>query len=378
MMYVSIIPYVLLSLRKREMTIHVYSRLTPARNALNILPSYTDYFSLTTTTLALNTSAVWLGGCLAGMFFGLVTDYLGRKNAMLIAALLTIFAAILQAASQNVPMFVISRILIGLGMNGSATAGPVYIAETLKPQWRGWGLGLFFDFYYIGGLISAGVTYGTARMQSTWAWRLPSALQGLFSILCIVILPFIPESPRWLIHKGRNEEAMEAIALACADGNKDDPIVQVQYQEIIDTLAWEKEQGETLSLLQTVKTPSARKRMMLSLSVAVFTMLSGNNIISYYLGTMLTNAGITDSTTQLEIVSLFWRVEGRIALTFGQNIILNAWCLVICLFGTSLLDILGRKSLALWSTGLLTIFIFMIGGLTAGTNALPNLLSISG
>merc|ERR1711939_1250936 len=108
------------------------------------------------------------------------------------------------------------------------------------------------------------------------------------------------------------------------------------YQEIIDTLAWEKEQGETLSLLQTVKTPSARKRMMLSLSVAVFTMLSGNNIISYYLGTMLTNAGITDSTTQLEI-----------------NIILNAWCLVICLFGTSLLDILGRKSLALWSTGLL-------------------------
>ncbi|KAH6698361.1 MFS sugar transporter-like protein [Leptodontidium sp. MPI-SDFR-AT-0119] len=330
-------------------------------NALNILPSYTDYFSLNTTTLALNTSAVWLGGCLAGMFFGLITDYLGRKNAMLIAALITIFAAILQAASQNVPMFVISRILIGLGMNGSATAGPVYIAETLKPQWRGWGLGLFFDFYYIGGLISAGVTYGTARMQSTWAWRLPSALQGLFSVLCIVVLPFIPESPRWLIHKGRNEEAIEAIALACADGNKDDPIVQVQYREIIDTLAWEKEQGETLSLLQTVKTPGARKRMMLSLSVAVFTMLSGNNIISYYLGTMLTNAGITDSTTQLEI-----------------NIILNAWCLVICLFGTSLLDILGRKSLAAWSTGLLTIFIFMIGGLTAAYGTSTNTAGIYG
>ncbi len=274
-------------------------------NALNILPSYTDYFSLTTTTLALNTSSVWLGGAIAGMFFGFVTDALGRKKAMLLAALITIFGAILQAAAQNIAMFVVARIFIGIGMNGSATAGPVYIAETLKPSWRAWGLGLFFDFYYIGGLISAGVTYGTARMASTWAWRLPSALQGLFSILCIVILPFIPESPRWLIHKGRNEEALSAIALACSNGDRDSPLVLTQYKEIIDTLQWEKEQGETLSIKETVKTPSARKRMLLSLSVAVFTMLSGNNIISYYLGTMLTNAGITDSTTQLEIVSSY-------------------------------------------------------------------------
>jgi len=110
-----------------------------------------------------------------------------------------------------------------------------------------------------------------------------------------------------------------------------------------------------------VKTPSSRKRMLLNISVAVFTMLSGNNIISYYLGTMLDNAGITDSTTQLEI-----------------NIILNAWCLVVSLVGTYFMNRMGRKTLAAISTGLLIIFIFMIGGLTAAFGQSTNISGIYG
>lgn len=140
-------------------------------------------------------------------------------------------------------------------------------------------------------------------MDSTWAWRIPSAIQGLFSILCVVILPFIPESPRWLIHKGRHEEGLTALALACSSGDETDAIVLAQYKEITDTLDWERENGETLGIMQMFKGKSVRKRMMLNMSVAVISILSGNNIISFYLGTMLDNAGITDSTTQLQIVS---------------------------------------------------------------------------
>lgn len=163
------------------------------------------------------------------------------------------------------------------------------------------------------------------------------------------MLPFLPESPRWLVHKGRNEEALQVVALTYADGDRDNPVVLAQYKEIIDTLNYEAENGETLSMAQTIKTPGARRRLLLTISVAVISMLSGNNIISYYLGTMLDNAGITNSTTQLEI-----------------NIILNAWCLVISLIGTCFLDKLGRKFLAILSTSLLIVFIFIIGGLTAG------------
>ncbi|KAK6391767.1 hypothetical protein LTR65_004261 [Meristemomyces frigidus] len=316
-------------------------------NALNILPSYTDYFSLTTGTLALNTSSIWLGSAISGLFYGKVTDRWGRRPALFWSAVLTAIAVVIQAAAQNIGMFLAARILIGVGTGASTLAGSVYLAETLPYGWRVWGLGILYDFYYVGGLLSAGITYGTASMGSTWAWRIPSALQGLFSIICILLLPFLPESPRWLAYQGRNEEALEVVALTHANGDREDPIVLAQYREIVETLEWEKSAGETLSLLQTVKTPSSRKRMILSTSVAVIACLSGNNIVSFYLGSMLDNAGITDSTTQLEI-----------------NIILNVWCLVIALVGTWAITILGRKKMAVISAGLLTVFLFMVGAMT--------------
>lgn len=191
-------------------------------------------------------------------------------------------------------------------------------------------------------------------MQSTWAWRAPSAIQGLFSIICIVILPFIPESPRWLVHRGELDAAFAVVAQTYADGDRENPIVLAAFKEIVDTLEYERTAGETLSLTQLFKTPTARKRVLLACSAAVFSTIAGNVIASYYLGSMLDDAGITSTTTQLQI-----------------NVILNAWCLLCSLAGTWAIDVIGRKPVALISTGLLTVFIFIVGALTKvyGTSA---------
>ncbi|KAJ7288025.1 MFS sugar transporter-like protein [Mycena rebaudengoi] len=316
-------------------------------NGLNILPSYSNYFNLTTPTLALNTASVWIGGILAGLSFGKVTDIIGRRPALFWAAVITLVAVVLQTAAQNVGMFVAARILIGFGTSASALSGPAYLAETLPFRWRAWGLGIFNDFYYVGGLIAAGVTYGTSFMDSTWAWRIPSAVQGVFSILCIVILPFIPESPRWLAFQGRPDEALAVVALTHANGDASDPVVLAQHKEIIDTIGYEKNVAKPLGLVQMVKTPSARKRMILCVSVAVFSTVAGNVIVSYYLGPMLTNAGITNTTRQLQI-----------------NIILNAFSLLCALAGTYYVDRIGRKATAVISIGSLTVCLFLVGALT--------------
>jgi len=81
------------------------------------------------------------------------------------------------------------------------------------------------------------------------------------------------------------------------------PIVAAAYQEIIDTLDHEKEVGEQLSLFQVFKTPSARRRIALATSATIFSVIAGNVIASYYLGIELDQAGIKDSTQQLEVVS---------------------------------------------------------------------------
>ncbi|KAJ7625315.1 MFS sugar transporter-like protein [Mycena polygramma] len=317
-------------------------------NGLNILPSYANYFNIgNPVNLGLNTASVWIGGILAGVSFGKVTDVIGRRPALFWAAVLTVFAVILQTAAQNTGMFVAARILIGFGTSASALTGPAYLAETLPFKWRAWGLGIFNDFYYVGGLLAAGITYGTSFMDSTWAWRIPSAIQGIFSILCIIILPFIPESPRWLAYQGRPEEALKVVALTHANGDATHPVVLAQYKEIIDTIDFEKNVVEPLSLSQMVKTPSARKRVALSISVAVFSTVAGNVIVSYYLGSMLNNAGITNTTTQLQI-----------------NVILNAFCLVCSLAGTYWVDRIGRKPTAIISISSLSLFLFLVGALT--------------
>ncbi|KAF7348360.1 Hexose transporter protein [Mycena sanguinolenta] len=253
-------------------------------NGLNILPSYNTYFDLNTVNLALNTASVWIGGVLAGLSYGKVTDIIGRRPSLFWAAVITLFAVILQTAAQNVGMFVAARIFIGYGTSASALTGPAYLAETLPTKWRGWGLGIFNDFYYVGGLLAAGITYATSFWSSTWAWRLPSAIQGVFSVMCILILPFVPESPRWLAFQDRPEDALQVVALMHANGDVNDPVVLAQHKEIIDTMEYEKNVAEPLSLMQMVKTPSARKRLVLCTSVAVFSTVAGNVIVSYYLG----------------------------------------------------------------------------------------------
>lgn len=119
-------------------------------NGLNILPSYTDYFTLTTATLSLNTASVWMGSGIAGLLYAKVSDWIGRKWALFFGALLTIIGVILQTAAQNVAMFVIARIIIGFGTGSSSIAAPVYLAETVPVKLRAVALALVYDFWYVG------------------------------------------------------------------------------------------------------------------------------------------------------------------------------------------------------------------------------------
>lgn len=91
-----------------------------------------------------------MGGGIMCLFYGQIVNYLGRRPSLAAAAALTIFAAILQAAAQNIGMFIAARILLGAGLGASTVAGPTYLAETLPSRWRALGLGVFFTFFYVG------------------------------------------------------------------------------------------------------------------------------------------------------------------------------------------------------------------------------------
>ncbi|KAJ9659846.1 hypothetical protein H2198_002915 [Neophaeococcomyces mojaviensis] len=316
-------------------------------NGLNILSSYTDYFKLNPATTGLNTASVFIGGFFGPLVSGVIADRLGRRPAVFWGSALTFVGVLLQTAAQNIAMFVVGRIVLGFGSAISGVAGGVYLSETFPSRWRAWGVGLLNDFYYVGALIAAGITLGTGTWQSTWAWRAPSLFQGIFSLMCILILPFIPESPRWLVHQGLLDEARIVVAQTNANGDMSDPVVLTVYKEIIDTLRWEKEERQTMTPKQIVKDRIALKRLLIGASAGPFSCVVGNIIASYYLGAELDTAGITDSVSQLK-----------------ANVVLNVWCLACCLVGTQLVAKWGRKPTAILAQCLLTTCLFIIGGLS--------------
>lgn len=156
-----------------------------------------------------------------------------------------------------------------------------------------------------------------------------------------------PESPRWLANKGLYDEARLAVAQTNANGDLTAPVVLTVYKEIIDTLKWEKEESRTLTPMQIVRNPTARKRLLIGASAGPFSCIAGNIIASYYLGAQLDTAGITDSLQQLK-----------------ANVVLNVWCLCMSLLGTQLCAGWGRKPTALTTQCLLVTCMFVIGGLS--------------
>ncbi|KAH6986999.1 MFS sugar transporter-like protein [Ilyonectria destructans] len=316
-------------------------------NGINILPSYTDTLKLTTATKSLNSAASFIGWAIVSTFMGPVVDRVGRRTGVIISIILKLIGVLFMTAAQNITMFVIGRIILGAGSGTSSIAASTWLAETLPSKFRAPGLSFIFSVYYVGALIAAGVTYRTADISGSWSWRLPCALQAVFSVLCGIVVFFVPESPHWLVHRNRMDDALTVLASTHSDGDKTHPEALSQQRQIVEAVEWERNCGKQMTYAEVVRTPSSRRRLLLVVSVAILAMSSGNNTVSYYLGDMLENAGITNSDTKLEI-----------------NVVLSAWCLVTALIGTALMNVVGRKSMCLVSVGCMSIFLFLVGGLT--------------
>jgi hypothetical protein len=154
--------------------------------------------------------------------------------------------------------------------------------------------------WYEGAIVAAWLTYGTNRIDSNWSWRIPSIVQALPSILQISCVWFVPESPRWYISKGQDEKALSVLAHVHAEGNAEDELVLLEYEEIKETLAIEKEAEQT-GWLELFKTKGNRHRLLILISAGLFSQWSGNGLVSYYISGVLDGIGITDPDMQLKI-----------------------------------------------------------------------------
>lgn len=178
-------------------------------------------------------------------------------------------------------------------------------------------------------------------MTGTWAWRIPSLLQGLPSVIQIFFIFWVPESPRWLISRGRDAEGLRILAYYHADGNDQDPLVQYEYDEIKTSLELDQEVTKNVGWKALVATPGNRRRMTIIVALAWFSQWSGNGLVSYYLNKVFDSIGITSAPVQLAITgglavwNLFWAVLASFLVNrIGRRFLFITSCAGMLLFFT--------------------------------------------
>lgn len=268
------------------------------------------------------------------------TDGLGRRIPIIFGATVMIVGTIAQTLSHNVGAFIGARFCIGFGLTFAANAAPLLVSELAYPSQRAPLTSLYNSLWYSGAIVAAWTTYGSFRIPSSWAWRLPSVLQGLPSVVQVALMWFCPESPRWLINKGRDAQALQTLAYYHARGNDQDPLVQFEFNEIKEAIALDREVAASVGWTDLFRTPGNRKRMRIIIALAFFSQWSGNGLVSYYLNRVFDTIGITAVSTQNLI-----------------NGILQIYNMIIAILGGLYCDRIGRRTLFIASNiGMLIFF----------------------
>src|SRR5215467_6633458 len=174
----------------------------------------TETFRLSPAALGMTVSAALWGTILGSMLAGIPGDKLGRRDSLRILAVLYLISSLGCALAWSLPALILFRFIGGLGIGGSSVLGPMYIAEVAPAKWRGRLVGMFQFNIVFGILLAYFSNYVIGTMgfgNAEWRWKL--GLAAFPALLFLVMLFGIPESPRWLVKKGRTNEAEDVFRL---------------------------------------------------------------------------------------------------------------------------------------------------------------------
>ncbi|KAJ5544828.1 hypothetical protein N7461_007132 [Penicillium sp. DV-2018c] len=309
-------------------------------NGLLVLPEFTRFLhGLDTNGKGLIIAAVSLGSFSAFIPASYIADNLGRKICVLIGSTLVITASVIQVATENHWIFFGARVLAGFGVGISQTAAPLLITESAHPRQRQAFTGLYNALWFIGSITSATIGFAGLAIMGSWSWKLPCLTQLFYPVLQLVGLCLVPESPRWLVSKGRKEEGMAILARYHANGEKSDQLVQDEFYQICKSIEAESDR----SCRQWSSFFSSRANMhRLAICVLLGFMQewSGNGVVSYYLAPILESVGIYHASHQAAI-----------------NISLQVWNLCFAVGGAMAAERYGRRKLWLIASTLMLIYL---------------------
>ena len=289
-------------------------------------------FDLGRLGIGVNVGAILVGSAIGAFGAGRLADAIGRRNVMKIAAFLFLVSAVLAGAANGSVVFIIARIIGGLGVGAASVISPVYISEVTPASIRG-RLSSVQQVMIITGLTGAFVAnfalarYAGGSTATFWlgfpAWRWMFWLQAIPAAIYLVALLVIPESPRFLVAKGRDAEAHVVLTRLFGTAEADRKVGEIRRSLAAD------HHKPKLSDLRDTTTGRIRPILWAGIGLAVFQQFVGINVVFYYGAVLWEAVGFTeDNALQINILS-------------------GVLSIAACLFTIATVDRIGRKPLLL-------------------------------
>ena len=308
----------------------------------------TEQFGLDALQQGWYVGCALIGSIIGVLFAGILSDKFGRKSTMILSAILFSTSAIGCAVSTDFNQLVIYRIIGGVGIGVVSIISPLYISEVAVAQYRGRLVSLYHLAVTIGFLGAYLVNYqllgysmSNPDVSTGWwnlvfvseVWRGMLGMETLPAIMFFIIIFFIPESPRWLILKGKEEKATNILERIYTSSKE----ALFQLTETKSVLSSESK-SEWKLLLQ----PGIRKAVIIGVCIAVLGQFMGVNAVLYYGPSIFENAGLSGGD------SLFYQV-----LVGLVNTLTTVLALVI-------IDKVGRKKLVYYGVSGMVISLVLI------------------
>lgn len=268
-------------------------------------------------------SASSVGGIIAIFVGGSLVHHLGRRACCLVGSVIVIGMAIMETFAVDFHMFTAAKLILGLGANVMQLGGPVLVMELAHPKSRVAISSLYNTNLYFGLVVGAWIAFGTFRMSSSWSWRLPCILQIALPTYQAFMIYLCPESPRWLVTKGRFEDARKILIKYHGDGVETE-LVKVEIQEIMASV--EADATELNLNADGIKSILSSRgnlhRLWISFLTAVGSQCIGSTLISAYLPEILDQVGFnTDKDKTLinglvQLCSWFAAIAGAVAMPY--------------------------------------------------------------
>ncbi|KAE8367027.1 general substrate transporter [Aspergillus caelatus] len=230
-------------------------------------------------------------GCFCGSILTIfIGNPLGRRKTIFLGCCTMATGALLQATAFHLPHFIIGRIVTGIGNGMNTSTVPTWQSESAKAHDRG-KLVMIEGMLITGGItLSYWINYGFSFIpNSEVAWRFPLAFQILFAVVIFISIMNLPESPRWLVMQGRNDEALEILEYL-NEKPRDDPYIVNEFRSIQETVK-EMSKGSYRSLFDMSEYREFH-RVALAYVNQMFQQISGINLITYYAPSLYSEIGL--------------------------------------------------------------------------------------